>query len=310
MSEPTYLKLHRDGVLRERAREAVERMRQCRLCPRECGVNRLEDEQGFCQTGRRALVSSAGPHFGEESPLVGSHGSGTIFFSSCNLLCSFCQNYDISHLREGAEVDADRLAGAMLQLAQGGCHNINLVTPSHVVPQILEALVAAAESGLSVPLVYNTGGYDSVETLRLLDGVVDIYMPDFKFWDNAWAERFCYAGDYRERAMEALREMHRQVGDLAIDEAGVAVRGLLVRHLVMPGGVAGTQGVMQFLAREISRDTYVNVMDQYRPCWEAHKTPAINRRITVEEYDQALEAARQAGLHRLDNRVRTRLARF
>lgn len=310
MSEPTYLKLHRDGVLRERAREAVERMRQCRLCPRECGVNRLEDEQGFCQTGRRALVSSAGPHFGEESPLVGSHGSGTIFFSSCNLLCSFCQNYDISHLREGAEVDADRLAGAMLQLAQGGCHNINLVTPSHVVPQILEALVAAAESGLSVPLVYNTGGYDSVETLRLLDGVVDIYMPDFKFWDNAWAERFCYAGDYRERAMEALQEMHRQVGDLAIDEAGVAVRGLLVRHLVMPGGVAGTQGVMQFLAREISRDTYVNVMDQYRPCWEAHKTPAINRRITVEEYDQALEAARQAGLHRLDNRVRTRLARF
>jgi putative pyruvate formate lyase activating enzyme len=306
MAEPSYLKLHRGGALRERAREALGRLRQCRLCPRECAVNRREGEQGFCQTGRRAVVSSAGPHFGEESPLVGTHGSGTVFFSGCNLLCSFCQNYDISHLREGAEVDADRLAGAMLQLTRGGCHNINLVTPSHVVPQILEALVAAAEGGLSAPLVYNTGGYDSVETLRLLDGVVDIYMPDFKFWDNAWAERFCYAGDYRERAMEALREMHRQVGDLEIDEAGVAVRGLLVRHLVMPGGVAGTEGVMQFLAREISRDTYVNVMDQYRPCWEAHKTPAINRRITGEEYEQALEAARQAGLHRLDNRVRTR----
>jgi putative pyruvate formate lyase activating enzyme len=308
MSEPSYLKLHRDGVLRERAREAVERMRQCRLCPRECGVNRLEDEQGFCQTGRRAMVSSAGPHFGEESPLVGSHGSGTIFFSSCNLLCSFCQNYDISHLREGSEVEPSTLAGAMLQLARGGCHNINFVTPSHVVPQILEATVPAAEGGLNVPLVYNTGGYDSVDTLRLLDGVVDIYMPDFKFWDNAWAERFCYAGDYRERAMEALREMHRQVGDLEIDEAGVALRGLLVRHLVMPGGVAGTEEVMRFLAAEISRDTYVNVMDQYHPRWEANKTPAINRRITRGEYEQALEAARKAGLHRLDDKVRTPLA--
>jgi len=310
MSEPSYLKLHRQGVLKERARRAVERLRECRLCPRQCGVNRLEDEQGFCQTGRRAMVSSAGPHFGEESPLVGSHGSGTIFFSSCNLLCSFCQNYDISHLREGAEVDAARLAEAMLQLARGGCHNINLVTPSHVVPQILEALVPAVEGGLNVPLVYNTGGYDAVETLELLDGVVDIYMPDFKFWDNAWAERLCWAGDYRERAMEALREMHRQVGDLEIDDSGIAVRGLLVRHLVMPGGVAGTEGVMRFLAEEISRNTYVNVMDQYRPCWEAQKTPAINRRITREEYEQALEAARQAGLHRLDDRVRARLARF
>ena len=231
MFEPAYLKLYREGVLQERAREAVERLRECRLCPRECGVNRLEGEQGFCQTERRAMVSSAGPHFGEESPLVGSHGSGTIFFSSCNLLCSFCQNYDISHLREGAEVEPGTLAGAMLQLARGGCHNINFVTPSHVVPQILEALIPAVEGGLSVPLVYNTGGYDSVETLKLLDGVFDTYMPDFKFWDNEWAKRFCLADDYRERAMEALREMHRQVGDLEIDEAGVATRGLLVRHL-------------------------------------------------------------------------------
>jgi putative pyruvate formate lyase activating enzyme len=310
MFEPSYLKLYRDGVLQKRAREAVQRLRECRLCPRECGVNRLEGEQGFCQTERKAMVSSAGPHFGEESPLVGSHGSGTIFFSSCNLLCSFCQNYDISHLREGAEVEPDTLAGAMLQLARGGCHNINFVTPSHVVPQILDALVPAVEGGLNVPLVYNTGGYDSVETLKLLDGVVDIYMPDFKFWDNEWAERLCGAGDYRERAMEALREMHRQVGNLEIDTAGVAVRGLLVRHLVMPGGLAGTEGIMRFLATEISSDTYVNVMDQYRPCWEAQKTPAINRRITREEYEQALEMARQAGLYRLDDRVRSRLARL
>ncbi len=310
MSEPSYLKLHREGVLKERARQAVERLRECRLCPRQCGVNRLEGEEGFCQTGRRAIVSSFGPHYGEEAPLVGSHGSGTIFFGSCNLLCSFCQNYDISHLREGSEAEPGKLAAAMLHLARGGCHNINFVTPSHVVPQILEALIPAVECGLDVPLVYNTGGYDSVETLKLLDGVFDIYVPDFKFWDNGWAERFCMAGDYRERAVEAFREMHRQAGDLEIDENGIAVRGLLVRHLVMPGGIAGTGEVMRFLAEEISRHTYVNVMDQYHPCWEAQKTPEINRRITRGEYEEALEMAQKAGLYRLDDRVRTRLARF
>lgn len=310
MREPSYLRLYREGVLQERARQAVECLRECRLCPRGCGVNRLEDEQGFCQTGRRSIVSSFGPHYGEEAPLVGSHGSGTVFFGSCNLLCSFCQNYDISHLREGSETEPGKLAAVMLHLARGGCHNINFVTPSHVVPQILEALIPAVEGGLDVPLVYNTGGYDSVETLRLLDGVVDIYMPDFKFWDNHWSERLCMAGDYRERALEAFREMHRQVGDLEMDESGVAVRGLLVRHLVMPGGIAGTGEVMRFLASEISRHTYVNVMDQYHPCWEAQKTPEINRRITREEYEEALEAARKAGLYRLDSRVRTRLARF
>jgi len=277
MFEPSYLKLYREGVLQERARQAVERLRECRLCPRECRVNRLEGEQGVCKTRRKATVSSFGPHYGEESPLVGSHGSGTVFFSACNLLCTFCQNYDISHLREGAEFKPGKLAAVMLHLARGGCHNINFVTPSHVVPQILEALIPAVEAGLNVPLVYNTGGYDSVETLKLLDGVFDIYMPDFKFWDN---------------------------------EAGMATRGLLVRHLVMPGDAAGTKGVMWFLAMEISRNTYVNVMDQYRPCWEAEKNAAINRRITRGEYEQALEQARQAGLYRLDDRVRARLARF
>jgi putative pyruvate formate lyase activating enzyme len=310
MSEPSYIKLYREGILHERAREAMERLRGCRLCPRDCKVNRLEGEQGVCKMGRKATVSSFGPHYGEESPLVGSHGSGTVFFSSCNLLCTFCQNYDISHLREGAEVEPGKLAAVMLHLARGGCHNINFVTPSHVVPQILEALIPAVEAGLDVPLVYNTGGYDSAETLKLLDGVFDIYMPDFKFWDNEWAKRLCHAGDYRERAMEALREMHRQVGDLEINDSGVATRGLLVRHLVMPGVVAGTEGVMRFLASEISRHTYVNVMDQYRPCWKAEKDAAINRRITRGEYEQALAQARQAGLYRLDDRVRARLARL
>ncbi len=310
MSEPSYLKLYREGVLQERAREAVARLRECRLCPRDCKVNRLENEQGVCKTGRRATVSSFGPHYGEESPLVGSHGSGTVFLSSCNLLCTFCQNYDISHLWEGAEVGPGKLAAVMLPLARGGCHNINFVTPSHVVPQILEALIPAVAGGLDVPLVYNTGGYDSVETLKLLDGVVDIYMPGFKFWDNEWAKRFCRAGDYRERAVEAIREMHRQVGDLEIDDSGVATRGLLIRHLVMPGDAAGTEEVMRFLASEISRHTYVNVMDQYRPCGMADRDAAINRKITRKEYEQALEMARQAGLYRLDDRVRARLARF
>ncbi len=304
MFEPSYLKLFREGALQERAREAVARLRECRLCPRECRVNRLDGEQGFCKTGLNAAVSSFGPHYGEESPLVGSNGSGTVFFSSCNLLCTFCQNYDISHLREGAEVEPNRLAAVMLHLARDGCHNINFVTPSHVVPQILEALIPAIEGGLNVPLVYNTGGYDSVETLKLLDGVFDIYMPDFKFWDNEWAKRFCCVGDYRERAMEAIREMHRQVGDLEIDHSGVAVRGLLVRHLVMPGGVAGTERVMPFLALEISRHTYINVMDQYRPCGKMEVDSPINRRATRTEYELALDQARRAGLYRLDGRVK------
>jgi putative pyruvate formate lyase activating enzyme len=308
MSEPSYIRLYREGVLQERAREAVERLRKCSLCPRECRMNRPEGEKGICKTGRKAAVSSFGAHYGEESPLVGSHGSGTIFFSSCNLLCTFCQNYDISHLREGAEVERGKLASVMLHLARGGCHNINFVTPSHVVPQILEALIPAIEAGLNVPLVYNTGGYDSVETLRLLDGVFDIYMPDFKFWDNEWAKRFCGVADYRERATEALREMHRQVGDLEIDDSGVATRGLLVRHLVMPDDVSGTEGVTRFLASEISRHTYVNVMDQYHPCGKADKDTSINRRITRREYEKALEEARRAGLYRLDDRVRARMA--
>ena len=301
---PSYAKLHEKGLLKDRAARAVSLLADCRLCPRGCGADRMQGETGFCRTGRRARVASFGPHFGEESPLVGSHGSGTIFFSSCNLLCSFCQNYEISHLRQGKEVSAQDLAGMMLDLQEKGCHNINFVTPSHVVPQILEALVMAVEAGLAIPLVYNTGGYDTVASISLLRDVFDIYMPDFKFWDEEPAEALCSAPDYREAICTAIREMHDQVGDLVMDERGIAWRGLLVRHLVMPGGLAGTGEVMRFLAREISRNTYVNVMDQYRPCYRAADQEGINRRITAQEYEEALNAARKAGVTRLDARVR------
>jgi putative pyruvate formate lyase activating enzyme len=279
-------------------------MESCHLCPRQCGVNRLEGETGYCRTGKRARVASFNAHFGEEAPLVGNSGSGTIFFSSCNLLCSFCQNYDISHLNQGVEVESARIAAMMIDLMKKGCHNINFVTPTHTVVQILEALIPAVEQGLNVPLVYNSGGYESVETLALLDGVFDIYMPDFKFWEDGWAERFCKAPDYRERAKAAIREMHHQVGDLLVDSEGVAVQGLLIRHLVMPNDVAGTDGVMDFLANEISLETYVNVMDQYRPCGNADADELINRRLTSEEFRRAVGAARDAGLSRLDSRER------
>ena len=307
---PSYLGLHAKGILEERAAEARERMKSCRLCPRECRVNRLEDERGFCRTGRNSVVSSYSPHFGEEDPLVGSGGSGTIFFTHCNLLCLFCQNYEISHLGEGQEVSPDRLARVMLHLQEQGCHNINFVSPSHVVPQILAALPMAIEGGLKVPLVYNTGGYDSLETLRLLEGVFDLYMPDLKFMDGEVSQRFCRAKDYPEIARAAIREMHRQVGELILDHRSVAERGLLVRHLVLPGGLAGTREAMRFLAREVSPDTYVNVMAQYHPCGDAMEHPPLNRRITGKEYEEALAIAREEGIHRLDQRRGIRMIRF
>jgi putative pyruvate formate lyase activating enzyme len=307
---PSYLGLHAKGILEERAAEARERMKSCRLCPRECRVNRLEDERGFCRTGRNSVVSSYSPHFGEEDPLVGSGGSGTIFFTHCNLLCLFCQNYEISHLGEGREVSPDRLARVMLHLQEQGCHNINFVSPSHVVPQILAALPMAIEGGLKVPLVYNTGGYDSLETLRLLEGVFDLYMPDLKFMDGEVSQRFCRAKDYPEIARAAIREMHRQVGELILDHRSVAERGLLVRHLVLPGGLAGTREAMRFLAREVSPDTYVNVMAQYHPCGDAMEHPPLNRRITGKEYEEALAIAREEGIHRLDQRRGIRMIRF
>ncbi len=277
-------------------------LEECRLCPRQCAVDRLNNEKGFCKTGRKAKVASFNAHFGEEAPLVGRLGSGTIFFSSCNLRCSFCQNYEISHLDEGAEIEAKDMAAIMIELASRGCHNINLVTPTHVVPQIMEAILLAVEHGLTIPIVYNCGGYERVETLKLLRGIIDIYMPDFKFWDQKWAERYCNAPDYREMAVGALKEMHAQVGDLKIDENGIAERGLLVRHLVMPHGISGTKEVMEFLSKEISDNTYVNIMDQYRPCGTAHQDEYINHRISSKEYSAALEWAKNAGLKRLDQR--------
>jgi putative pyruvate formate lyase activating enzyme len=300
---PAYVGLLETGELAVRAQQAVESLADCTLCARQCHANRLDTAQSksFCRTGRTALVSSFFPHHGEESCLRGTGGSGTIFFSHCNLRCVFCQNYEISWQGEGRPAAADHLAAMMLRLQDLGCHNVNFVTPSHVVPQILEALCLAADDGLRLPIVYNTGGYDRAETLRLLDGVVDIYMPDFKFWDSEIARQLANAPDYPEIARGAIKEMHRQVGDLVLDDRGVARRGLLVRHLVMPNGAAGTREVMRFLAGEVSPDTYVNVMAQYHPEGQAFRHPLIGRPVARGEWADALASARQEGLHRFDS---------
>jgi putative pyruvate formate lyase activating enzyme len=255
----------------------------------------------------RALVSSFGPHLGEEDPLRGHRGSGTIFFAWCNVNCQYCQNYDISQLGHGQEVEPEEIAAMMLALQERGCHNINFVSPTHVVPQILAALLIAAEAGLQLPLVYNTGGYDALSTLQMLDGVIDIYMPDMKYADADVAHRCSRVRDYPALNQAAVKEMHRQVGDLTLDKGGIALRGLLVRHLVLPGGLAGTAEVARFIATEISPDTYVNLMDQYRPCYRAGQLPPLDRPITPAEFEQAMAAARQAGLQRFDQRRARRL---
>lgn len=287
------------GELAARVAQARERLRRCHVCPRHCNVDRLEGELGVCHVGAQAFVSGYGPHVGEEAPLRGRRGSGTIFFGSCNLRCVYCQNYEISQLREGHDVTPRELADMMLALQARGCHNINLVTPSHQVPQILEGLRVAAEQGLHVPLVYNTSSYDDLQTLRLLEGIVDIYLPDFKYADEAVAREHSKIESYPSVAKRAIQEMHRQVGDLVIDRDGLALRGLLVRHLVLPGGLAGTPEVMRFLAEEVSRDTYVNIMGQYRPCWKASRYPPLDRSVSPEEVEEAVQAARACGLHRL-----------
>ena len=301
---PAYIKTFQSGRLRQKVETAWNVLKSCNLCPRMCGCDRLSGETGLCRTAEKAYVSSFNPHYGEETPLVGSNGSGTIFFTHCNLLCIFCQNYEISHEGKGAAVTLRELADIMLRLQNNGCHNINFVTPSHVVPQILAALEIAVERGFSVPLVYNTGGYDRVETLALLDGVFDIYMPDFKFLRKETAERFCNAGNYPEVVRRALIEMHRQVGDLVIDAAGIARRGLIIRHLVMPGGLADTSEIMKFVAQKISTDSYINIMPQYRPCGRAWEDWEISAPISTDDYQAALAAAKQEGIHRLDERRR------
>ena len=302
MQEPAYVALLQSGELDRRVAAAMARLSCCELCPRRCRVNRSQGEFGFCATGRHALISSAGPHFGEEAPLVGRRGSGTIFIASCNLGCDFCQNDEISHERLGREVTADEWADLMLRLESQGCHNINIVTPSHVIPALLEALAAAARRGLRLPLVYNTGGYDHPDALALLEGIVDIYMPDFKFWDGAVSDRYARAPDYPEWARKAVREMHRQVGDLEVGPDGIARRGLLVRHLVLPEGRAGTLEVCRFLVRDVSVDTYVNIMDQYDPLGKIPPGDPLARRITPAEYAEALKHARHTGLWRFDER--------
>ncbi len=301
---PAYRVLARSGELAERARAAGARLRACDLCARYCRVDRTQGARGAaCRTGARAVVSSYGPHHGEEAPLSGWGGSGTIFFTWCNLRCVFCQNWDISWRGEGGETSAADLAAMMLLLQRQGCHNINLVSPSHVVAPFLEALVLAAEAGLCLPIVYNTGGYDSPEALALLDGVIDIYMPDMKYGDADPGRRFSKAPDYARVNRAAVKEMHRQVGDLEVDANGIARRGLLVRHLVLPNGLAGSEAVFRFIAEEISRDTYVNVMAQYRPCHRAGDFPELDRRPTVGEFRAAVAAASAAGLRRLDERA-------
>ena len=302
--EPAYLKLHRKGELECRAEAALQELEKCRVCPRNCDVNRLENKIAACKSGRFAFVGSYFPHFGEEDCLRGWNGSGTIFFSMCNLKCVFCQNFDISQDGDGRETAPKQLAGMMLALQERRCHNINFVTPEHVVPQILEALPYAVEAGLRLPIVYNTSAYDSVKSLKLMDGVVDIYMPDFKFWTKDPSKYYLKAMNYPQAARTALTEMQRQVGDLTFDEFGLAKRGVLVRHLVMPGYLADTRAILRFLAKEISPHIYLNLMDQYHPAGKvsAKKHTEINRAITANEYKEAMEIAQEEGIYRLDSR--------
>lgn len=295
---PAYRRLLASGRFEERIAALRQCLASCRLCPRRCAVDRTAGRLGFCKGGMEAGVSSFGPHYGEEQPLVGSGGSGTIFFSGCNLGCCFCQNYEISHLSEGRETPVEHLAATMLKLEEMGCHNVNLVTPTHFAPQIAEAVKAAAAAGLCIPVVYNCGGYESVETLRLLDGIVDIYMPDFKFWNVASSERYLNAPDYPEVARAAVKEMHRQVGDLVVRE-GLALRGLLVRHLVMPGHLDDAREILSFLARDVSAETFVNVMPQYRPCYRSSEYPEIAASPTHDEFVRALHFGEEAGLKRI-----------
>ena len=295
---PSYIGLHERGELVRRILLLKEFLKECRLCPRECRVDRLNGEKGVCQAGSEAMVSSTFPHFGEELPLVGYHGSGTIFLTHCNLRCIFCQNYDISHLGNGEPMTSSDMARVMIRLQEMGCHNINFVTPTHYTPQIVASLPEAIEKGLRLPIVYNCSGYESIGVIRLLEGVVDIYMPDAKYMDGEYSKRFSKAPDYPDVVKRVLKEMQRQVGDLTTDSKGMAERGLLIRHLVMPHGVTSSEALFRFIAEEISVHAYVNIMDQYRPEYQAHDYPEINRRITQKEYLEAIQWAKRYGLYR------------
>jgi putative pyruvate formate lyase activating enzyme len=299
--EPIYLQTERTGKLKKIETELWNILESCRLCPRKCGVNRLKGEKGFCSSADKLKVHTAHLHFGEEKPLVGKGGSGTVFFSNCNLLCCFCQNWEINHRGDGNYITHDQLAFMMLELQKRGAHNINLVTPTHIVPHIVKALRIASSRGLRLPLVYNTSAYDNIEVIKMLDGIVDIYLPDFKYQDGALAGKYSSgAMGYHSVAAEVIKEMHRQVGILQVDASGVARRGLIIRHLVMPDNIAGTDRFVQWVARELSTDTYVNIMEQYHPEHKAFDYPEISRRITNGEYRQAIQWAKAASLTNLD----------
>lgn len=286
-----------DVELQSRIESAYQLLERCRVCPRECGVNRLKDDiSGFCRSGLNPVISSVSPHHGEETPISGTQGSGTIFFTNCNLKCVYCQNYPISQMGNGVERSPGELACQMLWLQEQGCHNLNLVTPTHFMPQILKAIKIARERGFDLPIVYNTSGYESLEALRLLDGIVDIYMPDMRYSDDRMAVKYSVAPHYAEINRAAIREMYRQVGNLVLDDNGIAKKGLLIRHLVLPGGLSGTEGIMKFLAEEISKDVYISLMSQYFPAYKAHTFKELSRRITAEEYEEACQIMEKYGL--------------
>jgi len=300
--EPAYLAHHRNGELKRRAAALWAVMEECRLCPRECGVNRLDGEKGFCRApGAKLVVSAFNPHFGEERPLVGKGGSGTIFFTHCNLRCVFCQNWQISHMGRGIDSSVDELAKTMLKLQNAGCHNINLVTPTHYSAAIVKALDIAAAKGLRLPVVYNTSGYERLDIIQLLNGIVDIYLPDFKYGDNAMALKYSAgAEDYLELTRAAVLEMYRQVGVAKPASNGIMQRGLMIRHLVMPNDTSGSEKVIEWIAENLPKDTYVNIMAQYRPVYKAYDYPEIARRISIKEYDTVIEKAVKIGLTNLD----------
>jgi putative pyruvate formate lyase activating enzyme len=297
MFEPSYLKLYESGELERRADSLYNILESCELCPRKCKANRVVGEKGYCSSGMSLTISSYGPHFGEEPEITGINGSGTIFLSNCNLLCLYCQNYEISHLGYGNEVSIDDAAEMMLSLQRRGCHNINLVTPTHYTPQLVKTIFVAANKGLKLPIFWNCSGYENVETIKLLEGIVDIYKPDMKYSESKPAKKYSNTPDYFEHSKEAIKEMHRQVGDLKVDKRGIAYRGLIIRHLVLPHNLAGSEKVLEFVA-ELSKDCYVNIMAQYRPCGKAYDYPELSRRITSTEYLKVIDYARKLGLNR------------
>lgn len=293
---PIYLETLTPIELKDRSEKLNELLKECRLCPNECLADRTIGEIGDCNSTDKVIISSHGPHFGEEPPLTGHLGSGTIFFTNCNLSCEFCQNFDISQLRKGKPVSIENLAEIMIELQNRGCHNINLVTPTHFTPQIVSSLIIAIDKGLEIPLVYNCGGYESVETLKLLDGIIDIYMPDIKYSNNEAAEKYSHIKNYWDVVREAVKEMHRQVGDLKIIKRGIAQRGLLIRHLILPNDISGSKNIIGFIANEISNETYLNLMDQYYPAFKAGKYDELDRRISKNEFDDTRDYAFQRGL--------------